>query len=239
MGAKRYPLIDYLRVLALFLMIIYHLVYDLDHWTNSSLDVGHLFWFLVGKTAALLFIFLSGFSCGLSHNPVKNGLKVMFFAMLVTIATYIVFPEQYVRFGILHFLALMMLIYPLLQKLPDLILILYAPLAIGLGFHLKNILVNTSVLLPLGLMYPGFASIDYFPIFPYSGVTALGILIYRYFAKSNKLQAKSKGKEKSPKKGKAYPMVTWISRHSLGIYLIHQPILLSIIYFLKALQLIT
>lgn len=252
MSPKRIPEIDMLRTLALALMITYHLIYDLDQWTNATLDVDTPFWFLIGKTAAILFIFLSGFSSGFSKRPVKNGLRVLFFGMIITVVTYVAFPEQYIRFGILHFLGVMMLLYPLLQKLPNSVLIVLSVFTLAIGFYIKDQVVNTPLLLPLGLMYPGFSTMDFYPLFPYSGVTFLGIFCYRYFLANNlktnsqfthsktktKHETKMETASNSQKKRAAAPIFAWISRHSLSIYLIHQPILLALIFGLKGLDII-
>src|SRR5690554_2022133 len=117
MKSRLWP-IDFLRTLALCLMILYHLIYDLDHWTNLNVQVNSPFWFVIGKSAALLFIFLSGFSYGLSKSTLKNGFRLLFFASIITLVTYILFPEQYIRFGILHFLGTMMVLSPVLKKIP-------------------------------------------------------------------------------------------------------------------------
>ncbi|SHN70305.1 Uncharacterized membrane protein [Desulfitobacterium chlororespirans DSM 11544] len=241
MSPNRFSIIDSLRTLALALMITYHLVYDLDQWTNLAVDVDALFWFILGKTAALLFIFLSGLSSGFSKHPLKNGLRVIFFGMIITLVTYVAFPEQYVRFGILHFLGVMMVLYPLIQKLPNGVLILGSVLIIASGLIIKDQAVNTPLLLPLGFMYPGFATMDFYPLFPYSGVTLLGVLCYRYVF-ANRKESKtsvSSAKRDEQKQKAAYPIVTWVSRHSLWIYLIHQPILLGLIFALKAVAVIS
>lgn len=234
MSQKRIPAIDIFRTIALVLMILYHFIYDLDVWTNLPINVDTFFWFWEGKISALLFIFLSGLSSGLSKRPVKNGIKVLLWGLVVTLVTLIVLPNEYVRFGILHFLGTMMIIYPLLKRLPSVVLLLSACLAIGLGFFISSQVVHTALLLPLGLTYPGFNTMDYYPLFPYSGVTLLGILFYRYRL------AKSKNEEKHPIDSLSerssllsHPIFRNISSHSLGIYLIHQPILLLIIFSLN------
>lgn len=224
--------VDLLRTLALSLMILYHLIYDLDQWTNLNIQVNTPFWFTIGKTAALLFIFLSGFSYGLSKSTLKNGFKIFFFASIITLVTYLLFPEQYIRFGILHFLGTMMLLSPLLKRIPTLFLGLSSLMAFGLGFIFSHILVESPWLLPLGLMYKGFASMDYFPLFPYSGMTFLGIITFRLLESKIKEKRSSLPYVKTQVK-KLHSMVAWVSRHSLTIYLVHQPILLGIIFTIK------
>jgi uncharacterized membrane protein len=215
-------------------MILYHFIYDLDVWTNLPIDVDTFFWFWEGKISALLFIFLSGVSSGLSKRPAKNGIKVLLWGLVVTIVTRIVLPDEYVRFGILHFLGTMMIIYPLLKRLPSVVLLLFACLALGFGFFVPGQVVHTALLLPFGLTYPGFNTMDYYPLFPYSGVTLLGILFYRYrLAKPNNEEKHPLNTLSERSNLLSHPVFQTISSHSLGIYLVHQPILLLIIFSLN------
>jgi len=215
--------IDLLRVLALILMILYHFVYDLDFFTSAPVQVDSWYWFVEGKISALLFIFLAGVSSGFSHHPLRNALKILSWALIITLVTYIAMPESYVRFGILHFLGVIALLYPILQKRSTPFLILYSLLALILGFLFSRTVISGPWLLPLGIYYPGFSTIDIYPLFPYSGVSALGILFYRF--KYAPLDMRS-----------SYslpPLIEKMSKHSLLIYLIHQPILLSILFVVQ------
>lgn len=217
-------------------MIIYHFIYDLDTWTALPIDVNNTLWFSIGKISAVLFIFLSGISSGLSKRPVKNGLQVLLWGLVISLITRIVLPEEYVRFGILHLLGTMMILYPLLKRLPNFVLLLSTVLALGLGFFFSTQVVHTAGFLPLGLMYPGFRTMDYYPLFPYSGVTLLGILFYRHHLAQPRNEA-GHITQSFPNHLSflSKPIFHTISRHSLGIYLIHQPILLVIILGLNKL----
>ncbi|MDR3586448.1 MAG: heparan-alpha-glucosaminide N-acetyltransferase [Desulfosporosinus sp.] len=224
-SSQRYGEIDVLRAVAIVLMVLFHFVYDLKEFAGVGIDYQSLFWFTEGKTAALLFIFISGLSSGFSRSPVKRGLKVLFFGMVITVVTYLVMKDEYVRFGILHFLGVTMILYPLLARLSSRTLWGLAGFSAVLGFWLKAQVVATSLLLPFGLMYNGFGSIDYYPVFPYLAVTLLGILAYRYFYAQRTeplfaLQLNSN-------------LIKWVSRNSLAIYLIHQPIFLLIIFIVN------
>jgi uncharacterized membrane protein len=111
-------------------------------------------------------------------------------------------------------------------------------LALGLGFYFSSQAIDTFWLLPFGLKYPEFATMDYYPLFPYGGVSLLGILFYRIFiAKSRTSPAQDKSSSPRPAAEilVRFPLIQKISRHSLGIYLIHQPILLGLIFGAKML----
>jgi uncharacterized membrane protein len=231
---RRIPEIDFFRTLALFLMILFHFVYDLFQWTSVPVNINSPFWIMIGKIAALLFIFLSGLSSGFSSHPIKNGIRVLSFGLVITAATWLALPNEYVRFGILHFLGTMMIVYPLLKNLPDVILFPLAIGIIGVGYFFSTQVVETIWLIPFGLTYPGFTTMDFYPLFPYSGVTIIGILFYRCcYQKSNFYEKKQPDTFSSTTSFFELPIFQKISRHSLGIYLIHQPILLFIIFGLK------
>lgn len=220
-AVRRYGEIDVLRALAILLMVAFHLAYDLREFGAININYESPLWFLIGKAAALLFIFLSGLAGGLSKSPLRRGGKVFLWGMGVSAATYLAMGELYVRFGILHFLGVAMMLFPLLNSLASPLLLSLSALAALLGFWLKKIALKTSLLIPFGVIPKEFGSIDYYPLFPYLSVTILGILVYRHcYAAGNKRLFKLKAVPRP---------VLWLSRHSLAIYLLHQPLLLLIV----------
>lgn len=217
----RHGEIDVLRAVAIVLMVLYHLVYDLKEFAVVSIDYRSPFWFFIGKTSALLFIFISGLSSGFSRSPVRRGLKVLFYGMGITVVTYLFMKDEYVRFGILHFLGVTMILSPLLVRLSSWTLWGLAGSSAVLGFWFKEQVLKTSLLLPFGLMYDGFGSMDYYPLFPYLAVTLLGILAYRHFY--------AQRTEPLFPFRLNFELTKWLSRNSLGIYLFHQPLFLLMI----------
>lgn len=222
-SSSRISEVDLLRVVALILMILYHFVYDLDTFTSASVNSQILPWVLVGKSAAFLFIFLSGICSNLSRHPLHNGITLLLWGFLITFLTYIALRETYVRFGILHFLGSMLLLYPIFKNCSNAFLMLLSLISIILGGLFKNIFGIGPWLLPLGITYRGFTSIDYFPIFPYSGIFILGILFYRF----RYAAIQNSSSFYLP------PVFEKMSRNSLPIYIIHQPILLSILFIIQ------
>lgn len=204
-------------------MIVYHFVYDLDAFTSVPVHSNTLLWNLVGKSSALLFIFLSGISSNLSRHPLYNGARLLCWALIVTLVTYIGIPKMYVRFGILHFLGIMLLLYPIFKARSSIFLLIFSILAVLLGLFITHILGTVPWLLAFGLTYPGFSTIDYYPLFPYSGIFIIGIIFYRIcYASSHNFIRLS-----------LPPLLEKMSRHSLLIYILHQPILLLFIYMVK------
>lgn len=232
---QRYNEIDLLRAAAIVLMVLFHFVYDLREFVGVNIDYQAPFWFTVGKTSALLFIILSGLSSGLSRSPVRRGFKVLMYGMGITVVTYLFMKEEYVRFGILHFLGVGMILSPLLMKLSPRLLWILAGASAFIGFWFKSLAVRTSFFLPLGLMYPGFSTIDYYPLFPYLAATMIGIIAYqRFYARRIITTFPNLSKHRNPLRNWHIPKgIQWVSRNSLGIYLVHQPIFLLAIFMIK------
>jgi len=222
---KRHGEIDLLRSIAIVLMVLFHLVYDLKEFAGVNINYQDPIWFLVGKTSALLFIFISGLASGFSSSPVKRGLKVLFYGMGITVVTYLSMKDMYVRFGILHFLGVTMILSTFLYSLSSRMLWVLAASSALLGFWFKELVLETSLFLPFGLMYREFGSMDYYPLFPYISVTFLGILAYRhlYARRSEPLFAFRINSKQ----------ILWLSRNSLVIYLVHQPFILLIIFSIR------
>lgn len=221
----RHGEIDVLKATAILLMVLFHVVYDLTEFAGVNIDYNSPFWFFIGKTSALLFIFISGLCTGFSRFPERRGVKVLSYGMIITVVTYLFVKDEYVRFGILHFLGVVMILSGILLRLWSWLLWTLAVSSALLGFWFKGQVVKTGLFLPLGLIYDGFSSIDYYPLFPYLAVTIVGILAYRHFyVRRTEPLFDFELKSES---------VRWLSRNSLGIYLLHQPIILSIIFIVK------
>lgn len=219
--------IDFLRTIALILMVIFHIVFDLNEFAGINIDYLRGFWYWEGKASALMFIFLAGISSGFSKNTVKRGITVLAFAMTITLFSYIFFREQYIRFGILHFLGTGMILFPLLKKMNNILLLMIASVIAFGAIPIKSALADTNLLLPFGVMYRGFASLDYYPLIPYLSVFMLGILAYKmyYYKKQSIFKFSCKNE-----------YISIISKNSLAIYLIHQPIIIGVIYLLDLLS---
>ncbi len=218
--------LDLLRGVAIILMVLFHLVYDLNFFYDVPINYRTGAVFYVGKLAASLFIVIAGISSTLSGNNIKRGLYVLFWAFVVTVATTAVIPGSNIVFGILHFLGVSMVIYHFFRRLNPSMLLLLGTLALFLGPAVKTITVPHNLFVPLGLMGKGFFSMDYFPLFPWFGLflygCAAGGLMY------------DKKESIFPLNPTRSNLLDKSGQHSLTIYLAHQPVILSVLYIVFA-----
>ncbi|MDD3653166.1 MAG: heparan-alpha-glucosaminide N-acetyltransferase [Desulfotomaculaceae bacterium] len=226
MGEKRIWEIDLLRATAIILMVIFHIVVDLNKLVGIDIDYFSGFWFWEGKISALIFIFLAGISSGFSKNTVTRGIKVLSYGMAITFFTYIFFREQYIIFGILHLLGTSMIIFPLFKRIDNILLFISAIIVALAAIPLNNIFTNTSLLIPFGITCKGLATLDYYPLIPYFSVFILGILAYKMYYHKKQSLCKSNFENK---------YIRTISKSSLLIYLVHQPVIIATIILFKSL----
>lgn len=224
--AARIAEIDCFRGIAILLMVLFHLVFDLTYFYNWSLDYLHGFWYYQGKAAAILFMLISGISSTLSRSPVRRGLNVLGAGMIITAVTYFYNPAMYIRFGILHLLGCSMLLAPRLIRQSALRLTLAGTLLLVMGNQTADLTATTPWLLPLGIRPADFSSLDYYPLLPWLGVILYGMTAGKLFY-SNKRPLWPAATANC-----SACALSWLGRHSLLIYLVHQPIIISLLYLI-------
>ncbi len=222
--------LDFLRGIALLIMVVYHTAYDLELFFGHDTPFdSFIILVLIAKLAAISFVTLCGISCALSRNNLKRGLKVLALAIIISIATHLFDPQFGVKFGILHLLGVSILLYIPLRKLKPAHLGLIGIAIIIAQFILPHIKVSSDFFFMLGLYTPGFASGDYFPMIPWTGVLLLGAAAGKLLYK----QKKSIFRYSMPDN-----TLSLAGRHSLLIYITHQPIIMGILYILDLLKII-
>lgn len=212
--------IDFFRGIALILMIIFHTVFDLGDIYNIPVAYDAGLFYYIGNASAILFILISGISCSLSKSNVKRGIRVFVIAMIITTVSYLYDPDLTIKFGILHFLGISMLLYPLFKPLNKYELLVLGTLMIMTGIYISKFNMPFDYLFPIGLKSSEFISGDYYPLLPWLGLFLYGVSIGR-FLYSEKKSIFSFNKNKNP--------VSFIGRHTLLIYIIHQPVILLIL----------
>ncbi len=88
--------------------------------------------------------------------------------------------------------------------------------------------VDTRWLTPIGITPQPYPAVDFFPLIPWFGVVLLGVFL------GNLLYADNKRQFPLPAWGDFFPFnaLEFMGRHSLVIYMIHQPIILLVLYLL-------
>lgn len=229
---KRIWELDALRGVLILLMIVIHLVYDgvvlFGVW-----ELKHPALFAFSQAwGGVPFVILAGICATLGSHPVKRGLLVFAGGMLCTVATYFVCrwgiagKSILIYFGVLHCLGCCMLLWPVFRKLPPWALFLMGAVMIVLGrFLVRNVSAPFPWLIPLGIPSYNFSSSDYFPLLPYLGYFlvggGLGYALYR-----NKHSLLPGVSEKNVLRR----LLSFLGRHSLLIYLLHQPVLAGLFY---------
>ena len=208
--------LDSLRATALVMMLISNFVSDLNYFGLMVVVKGDQWWWLA-RITAFLFVSISGISYFLAHQKeyefsktFNRTKRLIFWAFMITLITYIFAPSAYVRFGVLHLLALASIIaFPLARK----------PLyALGTGLILLIIpLSSNSNFVWFGLQETGTFAVDYFPLNPWLGIFFISLAI------SSKIYSAGK-----PLLNIKWPVRwLWFGRNTLIIYVVHQPILIG------------
>lgn len=208
--------LDFFRGIAVFLMVIFHGIFDLSYYFGLNIDYSRGFWYYEGKLSALTFICIAGISSYFSRNPRQRGVKLLLLGMAITAATYLLDSTNYIKFGILHFLGTSYFLSPHFKRVDSISLILLASAIIFTGTYFSSLTTQNPFLFPLGITTPYFSSLDYYPLIPYFGVFLMGVYIGRnFYAQGNRILG-----------GIRENFLSLLGRYSLIIYLTHQPVLL-------------
>lgn len=231
----RLDLIDVARGLALAMMIVYHFVWDLE------------FFGIIGKgfaaappmrgfshAIASAFLIIAGVSVALAHRGKFKGAafrkqfaKVALAAAVVTLVTAYVLPQAPITFGILHAMALGVLLTAALAKAPWGVTMTLALAMIVAPFFIHSPTFDAPALQWIGLGTDEPVSLDWRPFLPWTGVMALGLALARsprgqaFLVRADEFKADDDAISRA---------LDWMGRRSLPIYLIHQPVLFAVLY---------
>ncbi|MBV8848689.1 MAG: DUF1624 domain-containing protein [Methylobacteriaceae bacterium] len=236
--AGRIPLIDAVRGAALLAMFVFHLTWDLSYfgYIDSQIVFERAFK-IFGDTIGSTFLGLAGASLVLAHAPDfraraywRHVAVIVAAAAAVSLATYVFIPEGFVFFGILHCIALACLI-----ALPFLFLPWWAAAFVAvLAIAAPRLFVSPTFDAPMwwwtGLSTFEPRTNDYRPILPWLGVLLCGVALMKigdrfalreFLARWQPRNLLSRG-------------IVFGGRHSLAIYLLHQPIFFGLVALLAA-----
>lgn len=237
-GPARYPEIDLLRGIAILMMILFHTIFDLTFFRIVPFDVMDGFWRYFAYATASLFLLIVGVSLSISHARAATRLQgralvqkfllrgggIFCCGLLVTVATWWYLQQGYVIFGILHLIGVAVMLSPLFFRFRTWNAVI-GIVFIALGWILATI-SGPMGLLVFGIHPLTFQSVDYTPIFPWMGLVLIGLALGEFAYPGG---VRRWALPKLPEQ--AIAPVTFLGRHSLLIYLIHQPVILLVLYF--------
>ncbi|MCE5974273.1 DUF1624 domain-containing protein [Sinirhodobacter sp. WL0062] len=223
--------LDLARSFALVGMVIYHSVYDLTWFGVLPAGIATTgFWSYFARTVAGSFVFIAGVSLYLAHGhqfrarAYLRRLGVLALAAAgVSLATYVSDPVRFVYFGILHSIAVSSLIGLAFLRLPSVVSLLGAAVFFAVPYYVIGGAFDHLALVWLGLGAQHPPSMDYEPVFPWAGPFLLGLALAKA-ADAVGLWQWLRGR------GESLRWLAWPGRHSLAIYLVHQPILFGLAY---------
>jgi uncharacterized membrane protein len=218
--------LDAARTAAVLCMVVFHFTFDLALFGYIPADTMYLpFWYYFARAIAGSFLFLAGVSLWLSHGQgvrwrafwVRLG-KLVGAALLVTLASLWFVPGGPIWFGILHAIAAASLFGLLALRLPWPVTLSLAIIFFAVAWGPRYAAFDPIWLVWTGLAETRPAMGDYVPLVPWLAPALAGIAL----ARALRVETWS-GRSAS----RAEHILTFPGRHSLIIYLLHQPILIG------------
>ena len=207
-------------------MIAYHFSFDLRLFGLARLDFeGDPFWIAARAAIVSTFLGLVGVSLVLARNAGVAAAQrwrriatIAACAIAVSVASWLAFPKSYIWFGILHCIAVASIVAWPFTLRPRI------ALACGVAAIVAGLVVTHPAFDSRALAWIGFTTRkpvteDYVPLFPWLGAALVGVaagnaLVRRSFAPLDFL-------------AKAPRALVWLGRHSLAVYMVHQPLLIG------------
>ena len=233
---NHFDIVDVARGFAILLMFAYHFSYDLDYfgfiqqnfattpfWINFRILIVTLFLMVMGVS-----LYLASYR-GLNKKRFKQRLLLLVvYSLLVSISSWVMFPDAMILFGILHFITLASLLGLRFIRLGIVNLFLGITIIL-IGQFIEFPVFNLVYLHWIGLMTEIPFTVDYVPLFPWFGVVLIGIYLGQRLSQLPT--------ESFLLRWKSQHFITQLmrlgGRHSLHIYMLHQPLFLGILYIIN------
>lgn len=227
------------------MMVVYHLMYDLDYFGGYGIESTSGFWARFADATAGAFLFLVGVSLAISYSRASaggsdrslfgkylmRGIRVFAYGMALTVV-FLVFGMGVVAFGILHLIGVsIILAYPLLRYRYANLFLGLSIIAVGVYMRIEGFSSESPWLLPFGVVPENLVMPDYRPLLPWFGVVLLGLFAGNIIYGDGKRPALFAGKAPAAARPLLPP-----GRNSLFIYLIHQPILILLLAALGVIE---
>ena len=188
---KRYEEIDIQKGVAVICMDVIHFFYFPNQYGFKEIEYNTMFLKIIAKIAQIIFITCVGINLAFAKEKTNDASyhlkrigKIAFYAVLMSLFTYHVFQERYVKFGILHFIAFSsLLLFTFVDNVETMKVI---TTIVALLFVLNNIHPELFRIIPSPVAFIGgfyndrYSSIDHFPILPWIFLVCIGTFIGNY-----------------------------------------------------------
>ncbi|MEM7488540.1 MAG: heparan-alpha-glucosaminide N-acetyltransferase [Pseudomonadota bacterium] len=226
-AVRRIEAVDWARTAAIVGMVTFHFGRDLE--VVGLVPPGATFggwWDVWARSVAGSFLFLAGLSLWLAHGGgirwggfLKRLGILMAAALAVSLGTYLAMPALWVRFGILHSIALASVLSLPFLRVPWWATLAVAAAILWLGPQLRSEAFDGVWWLWLGLGTTGPPMMDWEPMVPWLAPMLAGVAVGRLGSQAGWWMrlARWRGPD----------WLAWPGRHSLAIYLVHQPVIIG------------
>jgi uncharacterized membrane protein len=237
----RFDRIDALRGVAIVWMTVFHFCFDLNYfgWTRQNF-LYDPFWTTQRTLIVSLFLFCAGLGQAVAHAQGqgwprfwRRWAQVAGCALLVTAGSALMFPDSFIYFGVLHGIAVMLIVMRLTANwgrwlwLAGAIAILLARAALPVHVHFGNLhLLNEPWLNWIGFVSLKPVTQDYVPLLPWIGVMWWGMAAGQWLLRARPALVKG------PIPRAAAPLA-WLGRWSLSWYMLHQPVMLGVLMLVR------
>lgn len=235
---KRFIELDLWRGFSVIFMIVFHVFFVLDFYGVVKNEMSSGFFEIFGDFVRVSFLLLVGVSAAISYEKVfartgsrflavlrqwKRGVIAGVCALIVSFATFLVVPDTYVRFGILHLIAFSIFVLAFFagSKRGS---FAFAIFSFILGYFLKDC---RSLILPV--CGNGAEALDYFSVFPWIGFAAIGIFIGRIFYIEGMSDFSAGIFRIFDPENFILNTISVMGRYSLLIYMLHIPIIIGML----------
>jgi uncharacterized membrane protein len=234
----RLPLVDALRGFAVAQMIVYHFIYDLNYFGHLALAMTREQPWVGWRTAIVTqFLLLVGLSLVLRLANRSGGrdfwmrwAQVAAAAALVSLGSWLMFGPRFIYIGILHFIAVALLVARPLAPLREWNFLLAAGVFAAWWLY-RDPAFNAAPANVLGFVTIKPRTEDYVPLFPWMAAVLAGLGLgslwqRRGFALTAGWQAIN---ARPPR------LLVLLGTWSLTVYLVHQPIMIGALWLLRRL----
>jgi uncharacterized membrane protein len=233
-AAQRLIALDLMRGVGIIFMVIYHGFWDADFFSLLPSGMfGGPFWIWFRYLILGSFLVAAGISLAIAHDRgmrrrrfIRRLLIVAVSAVAITGLSYFAFPDELIFFGALHVIAVSSVIGLAFVGLPW-----YWPALAGVAILAATPLsisaFDTNWLGWIGFMPEPPISRDYAPLFPWLGLLLLGMAATRLAIGSGVLTG---GFARWAPRSTGVHWLAVSGRNSLLIYMVHQPILFTMLF---------